>query len=60
MDVHVTAEAAKKLKELAAASGRAPEGTVEKLLPGNTHRFQLVNCFTRSRTALKMSSDRRN
>ena len=34
MEVHVTAETAKKLKDLAAASGRAPEDIVEDALAG--------------------------
>jgi len=34
MEVHVTAETAKKLKDLAATSGRAPEDIVEDALAG--------------------------
>ena len=34
MEVHVTPESAKKLNDLAAASGRAPEEIVEDVLAG--------------------------
>jgi predicted transcriptional regulator len=34
MEVHVTPETAKKLKDLAATSGRAPEDIVEDALAG--------------------------
>jgi predicted transcriptional regulator len=34
MEVHVTDETAKKLKDLAATSGRAPEDIVEDALAG--------------------------
>ena len=34
MDVHVTPQTAKKLKDLAATSGRAPEDIVEDALAG--------------------------
>jgi predicted transcriptional regulator len=34
MEVHVTAETAKKLKDLAATSGRAPDDIVEDALAG--------------------------
>jgi len=34
MDVHITAKTSKKLKDLAATSGRAPEDIVEEALAG--------------------------
>jgi predicted transcriptional regulator len=42
MEVHVTPETAKKLTDLAAASGRAPEEIVEDALAGHFDRLASV------------------
>ena len=42
MEVHVTPETAKKLKDLATTSGRAPEDIVEDALAGYLEEVALV------------------
>ena len=49
MEVHVTAETAKKLKDLAMTSGRAPEDIVEDALAGYLEEVASVRQMLDSR-----------
>jgi predicted transcriptional regulator len=48
MEVHVTPETAKKLKDLATTSGRAPEDIVEDALAGSRRRSTAATTISRA------------